>query len=54
MAVLADRTYDYILQLLGFDRLAYPDHPVIEALKNVSNSSASRMCPTLHIQVSFN
>ena len=39
MAVLADRTYDYILQLLGFDRLAYPDHPVIEALKDVSYTS---------------
>ncbi len=39
MAVSADRTYDYILQLLGFDRLAYPDHPVIEALKDVSYTS---------------
>jgi hypothetical protein len=39
MSVLADRTYDYILQLLGFDRLAYPDHPVIEALKDMSYTS---------------
>jgi hypothetical protein len=41
MAVLANRTYNYILQLLDFDRLAYPDHnpPVMEALKDVSYTS---------------
>jgi hypothetical protein len=30
--VHVDKTYEHVLQLLGFDRTIYQDHPVIEAL----------------------